>query len=733
MPHLSYRSARLKLITLGLWPQTRLARFASYLLGIDIAFGVLSRLFGALHVLPWAAATLAAWSSLLTFIVVVLLGILALKWIRLHMMWRLRNRLIVTYMFIGVIPVVLLITMALIAGYLLAGQFATFIATNDIQSELDRLQSANSVLTSEVADDLRQHVSRPVISQNLLRTAHAQPLSPEVTFWYGGERSTVNPPVQGAPPAAVPGWIKDDYRGVVAADHHLWLRVVHRVDLGNEPLIVVSSVPLDRDFITKLAAPLGKVTLFAAKVDFGSESQDQSVTVNLGGNGANRNPKRQVIDLSAEGQKQRLQHQTGPGDISSGSIPPARGSWDREVTFATLSSVADWNSGQTTRVLMYVQTRPSRLYARLFLTLGEFAGVVFSALTAVAIAFGIVELLALIIGIRLTRSMTRSVAELYNATESINRGQFRHRIRVRSYDQLAALEKSFNSMAESLEKLIAEQKEKQRIENELVIAQEVQAQLFPKQLRSLQTLELWGLCQPARTVSGDYYDFLALGHDELGLAIGDVSGKGISAALLMATIHSAVRAYTLDRTRQAVELSIPAMAASAAATRSAGFEREEARVSVAPAELLGMLNRQLFHSTPMEKYATLFFGVYEGASRTLTFTNAGHLPPIILGADGHIRRLEAGGTVAGLFEAVTFDQASVTLLPGDVFISFSDGVTEPENEFGEFGEARLIELVRENRNLPLDRICELVTTAVRDWIGGAEQPGDITLVLARAR
>ena len=732
MRRLSYRFARLKLVTLGLWPQTRLARFAAYLLGIDVVFGVLARAFEWLHVLPGVIANLRAWSSLLSFFVVVLVGILILKWIRLHMMWRLRNRLVVTYVFIGVIPVVLLVCMALITAYLLAGQFATFVATNDVQSDFDRLQSANGVLSSEIADDIRQHISRGAIGQTLLRTARAQPLSPEVTFWYGGERTTVNPPAQDAPPTDVPGWIKDDFRGVVAADHRLWLRVVRRTDVGAQPLVVVSSVPLDHDFVANRAKTLGQVTLFAAKVDFAPGSR-QGVTVHFGGKAPKSDANTQVIDLSSEGQNQRLQQPTGPGDISAGSLPSPRGFWDRQVGFLTTLTVTDWMSGETTSLAMLVQTRPSLLYDRLFLVLGNFAGVVFSALTAVAVAFGVVELLALIIGIRLTRSMTRSVYELYNATEHINRRQFQHRIKVRSYDQLAALEKSFNSMAESLEKLVAEQKEKQRIENELVIAQEVQAQLFPKQLRSLQTLELWGICQPARTVSGDYYDFLALGHDELGLAVGDVSGKGISAALLMATIHSAVRAYTLDRTRQAIELSVPAMAASAPTASSVTFDGDEARISVAPAELLGMLNRQLYHSTPTEKYATLFFGVYDGSSRTLAYTNAGHLPPIILGTDGQLRRLDIGGTVAGLFEAVPFDQAAVTLKPGDIFISFSDGVTEPENEFGEFGEARLIELVRENRDLPLDRICEIVITAVRDWIGGAEQPDDITLVLARAR
>src|ERR1051325_10988668 len=206
MPHLSYRFARLKLTAMGLWPQTRLARFTTYLFGIGLVFNLSWRLFDALHVMPEAVATLQGWSGLLTFIVALLLGILALKWIRLHLMWRLRNRLIVTYMFIGVIPVVLLICMALIAAYLLAGQFATFVATNDIQAELDRLQSANSVFASQIADDMRQHASS---------AARAHPLSPEVTFWHGADRKTVNPPSDGAAPGDVPSWVDKDFRGIV--------------------------------------------------------------------------------------------------------------------------------------------------------------------------------------------------------------------------------------------------------------------------------------------------------------------------------------------------------------------------------------------------------------------------------------------------------------------------------------------------------------------------------------
>jgi sigma-B regulation protein RsbU (phosphoserine phosphatase) len=156
-------------------------------------------------------------------------------------------------------------------------------------------------------------------------------------------------------------------------------------------------------------------------------------------------------------------------------------------------------------------------------------------------------------------------------------------------------------------------------------------------------------------------------------------------------------------------------------------------VEVSPAALLSLLNHQLYDSTPQEKYATLFLGIYDGASRNLSYSNGGHLPPVIISPDGSIRRLDQGGTVVGLFDNLSFDEASVQLKAGDIFLAYSDGITEPENDFGEFGEERLIDLVRDNRGLPLTEITVLVTAAVDDWIGDKEQPDDITLVLARAR
>jgi sigma-B regulation protein RsbU (phosphoserine phosphatase) len=279
-------------------------------------------------------------------------------------------------------------------------------------------------------------------------------------------------------------------------------------------------------------------------------------------------------------------------------------------------------------------------------------------------------------------------------------------------------------MATSLEKLMSEQREKQRLENELTIAHEVQAQLFPRQISELESLEVHGFCRPARTVSGDYYDFLPATANRLGLAVGDVSGKGISAALLMATIHSAVRAYLLE----SVPSRTPVLAGGGGGGN--GFPHGP---GISPSTLMYLLNRQLFSTTPQEKYATLFLGLYDGSTHHLTYSNAGHLPPILVGEEGKIRRLETGGMVVGLFDHMLYEESTVSLAAGEIFLAYSDGITEPENDYGEFGEDRLIDLVRSNRHLPLERISEIVTSAVYEWIGANEQPDDITLVLARAR
>ena len=258
----------------------------------------------------------------------------------------------------------------------------------------------------------------------------------------------------------------------------------------------------------------------------------------------------------------------------------------------------------------------------------------------------------------------------------------------------------------------------------MAIAREVQENLFPSREVALGVLDVHGVCQAARAVSGDYYDFLALGPSRMLLALGDISGKGISAALLMATLHSAVRAYRSagDHLEQAI--------APHGENSGAPIGPGVSNLFRSPGKLLEMLNGHLYRSTQPEKYATLFLAHYDAATHRLIYANGGHVP-VLLSADGAIRRLDCGGTVVGLMDGVRYEQGSVPLESGDLLIAYSDGVSEAENQLGEFGEERLIEVIKRNRHRSLEVISSEVLKALHAWLGDREQPDDVTLMLAR--
>jgi sigma-B regulation protein RsbU (phosphoserine phosphatase) len=724
----SYPELRRTLIEAELWPKGKMARLACYLAGMAIVLFALRKLLG-LFSLTWGEH-LGGWVGFLGFVAAVLFFILGFRWVKRRILWRLRNRLIVTYVFIGVIPAVLLVAMGLITLYGLGGQFAVFVVTSEIHAQLRGLESANAAVSNELAAHL-DHGDKPTAeSLEGLRKRDPAWSRRTVCAWYAGKPLPICNEIQGTA-LTVPGFPTNKFRDIVRDRGQLYLRVASTIPVGSNSLTVVTSEPFDKDLVGKIAQNLGEITLYTAGIglDEPSPKPDPSAASTNAGVSYSSEKNKSEIVVTPDNKKKNKQV-LGP-DFTVGATPDSTGSFDREITFGTPLQVVDWKSGQPQQVgaVLQVTTRPAVLYTHLFAALGEFVRGVAYILIGVGIFFAVIELVALIIGTRMTRTVTAAVAQLHVATRHVDRGDFSHRIPVRSNDQLADLALSFNSMTTSIEKLILEQKEKQRLENELAIAQEVQAQLFPRQVSELESLEVHGFCRPARTVSGDYYDFLAASSHKLILAVGDISGKGISAALLMATIHSAVRAYSVE--------SLPQMREPVAVGAVAGSGRIMATwpegIEVSPGALLGLLNHQLYESTPPEKYATLFLGIYDGRSHRLTYSNGGHLPPILIGKDGIVRRLEAGGTVVGLFDNMSYEEGAVDMHPGEIFLAYSDGVTEPENDFGEFGEQRLMDLVRENRDLPLPQISQIVTTAVDDWIGDNEQPDDVTLVLARAR
>ena len=236
---------------------------------------------------------------------------------------------------------------------------------------------------------------------------------------------------------------------------------------------------------------------------------------------------------------------------------------------------------------------------------------------------------------------------------------------------------------------------------ELEAAREVQSRLFPREAPRLATLECAGGCLEAAALGGDYYDFFGLGPGRIAMALGDLSGKGVAAALLMAHLQAALRSQVRERRDL-------------------------------PSALLAV-NRVLFECTAPERYATLFLGRYDDETRRLRFVNCGHTPPLLLRHDDRVERLGSTATALGLFHDFRCTEAEVALAPGDLLALFSDGVVEAHDRAGcELGEERLLDLLAERAHLPLAGVPEEILQEVRHF-SGPEPQDDLTLVLARAR
>lgn len=250
-----------------------------------------------------------------------------------------------------------------------------------------------------------------------------------------------------------------------------------------------------------------------------------------------------------------------------------------------------------------------------------------------------------------------------------------------------------------------------RSSQELELARQVQARLFPQTQPALSTLDYAAVCIQARHVGGDYYDLLELGQDQLGLVIGDVSGKGVAAALLMANLQAHLR------NQSATYSSRPYVP----------FVLEQ------PQRFLVSVNRLFYENTADGAFATLFFAEYNDNSRRLRYANCGHLPALLLRHDEHLERLNSTCTVLGLFKGWDCSAGERNLCPGDTVVFYTDGVTESFNEAGEqFGESRLVEALLQYRKLPPQDLLSSLVEQVRRF-SPREQHDDITMLVAKSR
>jgi len=264
-----------------------------------------------------------------------------------------------------------------------------------------------------------------------------------------------------------------------------------------------------------------------------------------------------------------------------------------------------------------------------------------------------------------------------------------------SFDEVThAVEAQRRAIAEKIEA-------ERRAAQELDIAKQVQARLFPQTLPPLKTLEYAGICRQARQVGGDYYDFLDLGSDRLGFVIGDISGKGIAAALLMANLQANLRSQCAIAVDQ-------------------------------PQRLLCSVNQLFCENTTDGAFATLFFAEYNDATRGLRYANCGHLPALVLRGDDSLERLEATATIVGAFKKWDCAISETQISPGDIFALYTDGITESFNDAGEeFGEERLAAALCRHRALPSGDLLNAVVGEVHQF-SPREQNDDITLIVAKS-
>lgn len=562
--------------------------------------------------------------------------------------WRLRNRLIAAYLFIAVVPIVLILTLAGIAGWVMIGQIAVYLVNTELKHhEANLLRPAEALAHTppgrEPEAALRrfsQMIHNGFPRFDLLMTGEHNIRYPE--------DSTLQQPPQNFRRGS----------GLVirheASEDRLYA-FAHVVENGDEVTVLA---PVSQQLLDNLVPSLGDVA-FAPLMQPPKESH----------------------------------------------VPPPQSIFDFKVGGFYPVPVPFWSAPDRHRTLvLHVDTRISAVLGTVLQNLdwAEFALGVF---VVISVAFLIVELVSLVAGVQLSRTITGAVHELYEGTQHVNRGDFSYRIPVKGNDQLAELSGSFNTMTESLGRLIVVAKEKERLESELAIAREVQNQLFPKDVPYTKTLELKGVCNPARMVSGDYYDFMALSDSSLAFAIGDVAGKGISAALLMATIQSTMRMQLAPVNGAARHFSA--------------------------ASLVSTLNKQLYATTSPEKYATFYFALYEESTHTLTYTNAGHLSPMLY-RGGDFQMMGSTGTVVGAFPIARYEERSVPLERGDILVAYTDGIVEPENAYGEmFGEDRLKEFIVKYSHADSSEIIARTMEAVVDWTGSSELQDDMTMVVAR--
>ena len=618
---------------------------------------------------------------------------------RHRLLWRVRRKLILSYIFIGVVPVLLVAIFFTLGGLLFFFNVSGFMLRNHVTSVVDgaRFLAQAAAPTLDPASTPAQLMAGLVTRQNAAAERYplvSYALVPSDSRCVSPDERSPAPKVVAGPwshidaPQDIPSWVPCTVcANLITSQAEGGTAVAARAVMW--PPGLKSALVVD--------IPFGDALIREFHDEMGITIESYSIV--------------EVVDrdLPSSTSERRGRLVVGPVNLRLGEQAEPLG-W---VAFLDYT---DWKTGATSGLTVGFRMGPTAVYRYLsgpsFASLDNYnLGQIFLILLAViAGLFLIIQAVALVMGLSLARSITGSVHELFAGTERVRRGDFSHKIAIRSRDQLGELAGSFNSMTASIEGLLLEKAEKERLEQELKIARSIQMSLLPQGPLQMPGVSLSGRCEPAREVGGDYYDFLPLDNDRLGILIADVAGKGTSAALYMAELKGLVLSLS--------------------------------RHHVSPRTMLIEANRIISKHLDARSFITMTYAVVDLRARTMTCSRAGHCPLVYVpGPEAHSRApqvLTPEGMVLGLqFDlGDTFDrlleEVTRPLGRGDLFVLYTDGISEAMNEQGDcFGDQRLVDLAERNADLKSDALCERILSEVHTFAGDAAQHDDMTMVLLK--
>lgn len=589
--------------------------------------------------------------------------------IKERLLWKVRNRILASFVFVGIVPLCLATLIGIIIGWFLIGAMGTILTLRQFEhtiSRLDHLPQDIQLALYRTGGDKPLPFAEAV---NTVMQANQDMESLSIGIFEQRSAGTVR--LYAGPadrvPDVLPTWhINQPFVGlVVDSMATAEFRTVSDVTVNDRRFLVFTSMPVDPVYQTKMWEKSG---VRLTSVVFTKDIRDRQQTA--------------WTQL--------------PWNLGDFRLP-----W--RVPFKTTK----WANNKEDTLFISVALDPVRIIRDALSVDIGFVQLVLGALISLCTILAGVELVSFLIGLFISRRITSAVHSLSRATQAIRSGNLDYRIETHKNDQLGELTRSFNDMARSIKVLLNEVREKHRIQAELEMAREVQARFLPKNPPTNGRLELAAIWMPARMVSGDYYDFIVHDGRALDIVVSDISGKGMSAALMMAGLQSALRAQSMID----------------------GLEMRPGRI----VRLVDRLNQHLCLNSAPDKFATLFICSYDIHTSLLTYCCAGHNPPYLY-SNGTRTQLMTGGCPIGMFSDWTYEEDTIGIDTDDLFVIYTDGITEAQNrEQKEFGEDRLERVIHDNRNRSCEEIQKRILAAVRDFSHGAEQFDDQTVVVGRVR